>query len=57
MIVVGRVAGRCSGSEWSDRPDRAKVARVNCGGAVRVVRDDVLLGHGSRWLVREPFLV
>ena len=30
-----------------DSPDRAKVARVNCGGTVRVVRDDVLLVHGG----------
>jgi hypothetical protein len=36
-------------------PDRAKVARVNCGGNVRVVRDDVLL---VRWLVqRARFLL
>lgn len=34
-----------------DSPDRAKVARVNCGGVVRVVRDDVLLVAGPRWLV------
>jgi hypothetical protein len=41
------IAEQCSGSEW--------IARVNCGGTVRVVRDDVLL---VRWLVqRARFLL
>jgi hypothetical protein len=56
-LIVERESVLQSGAQAASgygSPHRAKVARVNCGGDVRVVRDDVLV----RWLVqRARFLL